>query len=188
MEMKQVCVFFAEGFEEIEALTVVDLLRRADVPVKMAGIAGKKDATGSHGIRVGMDAGIDEIALEDVEMLVLPGGMPGTKYLGACEELVSLLKRADERKIRIGAICAAPSVLGDLGLLKGKKAVCYPGFEERLTGADVLTVPAVTDGHITTSRGLGTAVPFALEIIANLKGKEEAKRIAESVIYAGALV
>jgi len=181
--MKNVYVFFAEGFEEIEALTVVDLLRRADVPVKMTGIAGKGSATGSHGICVGMDASIEEVSLEETEMLILPGGMPGTKYLGACETLVSLLKEADARKIRIGAICAAPSILGDLGFLNGRKAVCYPGFEERLTGAEVLTEQAVTDGHITTSRGMGTAIPFALEILTHLKGKREADRIAASVIY-----
>lgn len=181
--MKNVYVFFAEGFEEIEALTVVDLLRRAELSVKMTGIAGKGSVTGSHGICVGMDASIDEVSLEQAQMLVLPGGMPGTKYLGACESLTSLLKQADEQKIRIGAICAAPSVLGDLGLLNGRKAVCYPGFEGRLTGAEVLEEQAVTDGHITTSRGLGTAIPFALEIITLLKGKEEAEKIAASVIY-----
>ena len=181
--MKNVYVFFAEGFEEIEALSVIDLLRRADIAVKMTGIAGKESVTGSHGICVGMDASIDEVSLENTEMLVLPGGMPGTKYLGACEALLSLLKAADAQKIRIGAICAAPSVLGDLGFLNGRKAVCYPGFEERLSGAEVLTEQAVTDGHITTSRGLGTAIPFALEIISLLKGKEEADKIAASVIY-----
>lgn len=181
--MKSVYVFFAEGFEEIEALTVVDLLRRADIPVKMTGIAGGGSVMGSHGICVGMDASIGEVSLENTEMLVLPGGMPGTKHLGACEALLSLLKAADERKIRIGAICAAPSVLGDLGFLNGRKAVCYPGFEERLSGAEVLENQAVTDGHITTSRGLGTAIPFALEIISLLKGKEEADRIAATVIY-----
>ena len=162
---------------------MVDLLRRAELSVKMTGIAGKGSVTGSHGICVGMDASIDEVSLEQAQMLVLPGGMPGTKYLGACEALTSLLKQADEQKIRIGAICAAPSVLGDLGLLNGRKAVCYPGFEGRLTGAEVLEEQAVTDGHITTSRGLGTAIPFALEIITLLKGKEEAEKIAASVIY-----
>lgn len=181
--MKNVYVFFAEGFEEIEALTVVDLLRRADIPVKMVGIAGEDPAVGSHGISVGMNLSIDRVTIEETEMLVLPGGMPGTRYLGACEALTSLLKEADRRGIRIGAICAAPSVLGDLGLLNGRKAVCYPGFEERLKGAEVLEVPAVTDGHITTSRGLGTAIPFALEIISGLKGREEADHIAASVIY-----
>ena len=148
--MKNVFVFFAEGFEEIEALTVVDLLRRAEIPVKMTGISGEGDVTGSHGIRVGMDTSVDEVRLENTEMLVLPGGMPGTRYLGGCEELTSLLKEADKEQIRIGAICAAPSVLGDLGLLKGRKAVCYPGFEERLTGAKVLKEEVVTDGHIFT--------------------------------------
>lgn len=181
--MKNVYVFFAEGFEEIEALTVVDLLRRADISVKMTGIPGAGSVTGSHGICVGMDISIDEVSLEEAAMLVLPGGMPGTKHLGACEKLAALLKKADEQKIRIGAICAAPSVLGDLGLLNGKKAVCYPGFEERLEGAEVLREQVVTDGHITTSRGMGTAIPFGLEMISRLKSEEEAERIAEAIIF-----
>jgi 4-methyl-5(b-hydroxyethyl)-thiazole monophosphate biosynthesis len=181
--MKQVYVFFAEGFEEIEGLTVVDLLRRAGIPVQMAGIAGAEDVTGSHGIRVGMDTEIGKVSLEEAEMLVLPGGMPGTKYLGASREVTTLLKGAEKKGVRIGAICAAPSVLGDLHLLEGKRAVCYPGFEERLYGANVETEEAVTDGLITTSRGLGTAIPFALEIIRVLKGEEKAKEIGASVIY-----
>lgn len=181
--MKNVYVFFAEGFEEIEALTVVDLLRRADVSVKMTGISGEGSVTGSHGICVGMDTSIDEVSLEEAAMLVLPGGMPGTKHLGACEKLTALLKKADEQKIRIGAICAAPSVLGDLGLLRGKKAVCYPGFEERLAGAEVLREPVVTDGHITTGRGMGAAIPFGLEMISCLKSEEESGRIGEAIIF-----
>lgn len=181
--MKNVYVFFAEGFEEIEALTVVDLLRRAQIPAVMTGITGNGDVTGSHGIRIGMDASIEDVSLENAAMLVLPGGMPGTRHLGACEKLAELLREADAQKIRIGAICAAPSVLGDMGLLKGRKAVCFPGFEERLTGAEVQTAKAVTDGHITTSRGMGTAIPFGLEIIRLLKGEEEAERIGSSIIY-----
>ncbi|MDE6907833.1 MAG: DJ-1/PfpI family protein [Lachnospiraceae bacterium] len=181
--MKNVYVFLAEGFEEIEALTVVDLLRRAELSVKMAGISGAGRVTGSHGICVEADISIDEVSLEETAMLVLPGGMPGTKHLGACEKLTALLKKADEQKIRIGAICAAPSVLGDLGLLNGKKAVCYPGFEERLAGAEVLREPVVTDGHITTGRGMGAAIPFGLEMISCLKSEEESGRIGEAIIF-----
>ncbi len=186
--MSKVYVFLADGFEEIEGLTVVDLLRRAGKEVETVSIMGRKQIEGSHKIKVEADALFEKTDFTEGKMLVLPGGMPGTKHLGAYKPLTDMLCDWDARGKQLAAICAAPSVFGDLGILKGKEAVCYPGFEERLTGADVLTVPAVTDGHITTSRGLGTAVPFALEIIANLKGKEEAKRIAESVIYTGALV
>lgn len=181
--MSKVGVFFAEGFEEIEGLTVVDILRRAQVEVAMVSISDSKKVTGSHGIVIETDVLLSEAKTEEMDMLVLPGGMPGTKYLGACETLTELLKKADKEQKGIAAICAAPSVLGDLGLLKGKKAVCYPGFEERLTGAEVLQVPFVTDGNITTSRGMGTAIPFALELTARLVGKEKAEEIGKSIIY-----
>ena len=118
-----------------------------------------------------------------MDMLVLPGGMPGTMNLAACEKLTEALKKADQEKRGIAAICAAPSMLGDLGFLKGKKAVCYPGFESRLTGAEVLAVPVVTDGHITTSRGMGTAIAFALELTKRLKDEETAKQVGRSILY-----
>ena len=109
--------------------------------------------------------------------------MPGTRYLGECERLKGFLVEADARKSRIAAICAAPTVLGSLGFLKGKRAVCYPGMEEGLLGAEVSQEEVVTDGHITTSRGLGTAIAFALELVTLLKGNEEAERLARSVVY-----
>lgn len=181
--MKKIGVFFAEGYEEIEALTVVDICRRCGLGVDMVSVTEELMVTGSHGIGVRMDKGFSSADFQEYDMAVLPGGMPGTKHLGACEKLTALLKKADEQKIRIGAICAAPSVLGDLGLLRGKKAVCYPGFEESLAGAEVLREQVVTDGHITTSRGMGTAIPFGLEMISCLKGEEEAERIAEAIIF-----
>lgn len=181
--MSKVYIVFAEGFEEIEGLTVVDLLRRAGIQVQMVGLDTDGMVTGAHGIRVQMDTDLTGIELKDAKALVLPGGMPGTKYLGASSRLGELLKEADSRKIRLGAICAAPSVLGGLGLLQGKRAVCYPGFEERLIGAEVSQEPVVTDGHITTSRGMGTAIDFGLELITVLKGREESERISSSIIY-----
>ena len=117
------------------------------------------------------------------DLLVLPGGMPGTLHLGEHQGLAKLLGDFNARGKRIAAICAAPSVLGGLGLLKGKKAVCYPGFEDKLTGAAVETKEVVTDGNITTSRGLGTAIPFALELISLLFGEEKAEEIRKSVVY-----
>ena len=175
-------VFFGQGFEEIEAVTPVDLLRRAELPVKTVGVGGK-EITGAHGITVMCDLTEEEASPEGLDMIVLPGGMPGTTNLAACEKLTEALKKADQEKRGIAAICAAPSVLGDLEFLKGKKAVCYPGFESRLTGAEVLAVPVVTDGHITTSRGMGTAIAFALELTKRLKDEETAKQVGRSILY-----
>ena len=181
--MSRVGIFLADGFEEIEGLTVVDILRRAGIDISMISINGKKKVTGAHGIALDTDEDIVQCDPDKLDMLVLPGGMPGTTNLAACEKLTEALKKADQEKRGIAAICAAPSVLGDLGFLKGKKAVCYPGFESRLTGAEVLAVPVVTDGHITTSRGMGTAIAFALELKKRLKDEETAKQVGRSIIY-----
>ena len=181
--MRRVGNYHADGFQEIEALTVVDILRRAGIDISMISINGKKKVTGAHGIALDTDEDIVQCDPDKLDMLVLPGGMPGTTNLAACEKLTEALKKADQEKRGIAAICAAPSVLGDLGFLKGKKAVCYPGFESRLTGAEVLAVPVVTDGHITTSRGMGTAIAFALELTKRLKDEETAKQVGRSIIY-----
>ena len=181
--MSRVGIFLADGFEEIEGLTVVDILRRAGIDISMISINGKKKVTGAHGIALDMDEDIVQCDPDKLDMLVLPGGMPGTTNLAACEKLTEALKKADQEKRGIAAICAAPSVLGDLGFLKGKKAVCYPGFESRLTGAEVLAVPVVTDGHIPTSRGMGTAIAFALELTKRLKDEETAKQVGRSILY-----
>lgn len=183
--MSNVYVFFADGFEEIEGLTVIDVLRRAGLSVHMVSISGKTEVTGSHGIRVLTEQNIDQVQEDSGDLLVLPGGMPGTLNLGACEALKQKLQTAKEKGVRVGAICAAPSILGDLGLLNGKKAVCYPGFEERLTGAAVGREPVVTQDHITTSRGMGTAIDFALELVRLMAGKEKASSVAESILYKG---
>lgn len=181
--MSRVGIFLADGFEEIEGLTVVDILRRAGIDISMISINGKKKVTGAHGIALDTDEDIVQCDPDKLDMLVLPGGMPGTTNLAACEKLTEALKKADQEKRGIAAICAAPSVLGDLGFLKGKKAVCYPGFESRLTGAEVLAVPVVTDGHITTSRGMGPAIAFALELTKRLKDEETVKQVGRSILY-----
>ncbi len=181
--MSRVYVFLAEGFEEIEGLTVVDILRRAGVETGMISIGEDRMVRGSHGIAVQADALLKDTDCSDAELLVLPGGMPGTKHLGACEKLTGLLKEFHSQGKKLAAICAAPSVLGDLGLLKGKDAVCYPGFEERLTGARVLQVPVAVDGNVTTSRGMGTAIPFALSLVSQLVSEEKAGELSEGIIY-----
>lgn len=181
--MNKVFIFLAEGFEEIEGLTVVDLLRRAKIDVKMISISNTLEVTGGHGIQVTADEIFEKQDFSDAEMMVLPGGMPGTLNLGGHDRLKELLEMSYEDGKQIAAICAAPSVLGDMGILKGKKATCYPGFEERLTGAHTTLNEVEKDGNIMTSRGLGTAIPFALALIEHFQGKTEAEKIGNSIIY-----
>lgn len=181
--MSKAYVFLADGFEEIEGLTVVDILRRAEVHVCTTSIMGTEKIVGAHQIEVKADAKYEDCDFEDGDLFVLPGGMPGTRYLGQYEPLCKLLKEKDQQGVYLAAICAAPSVLGDLGLLKGRKAICYPGFEERLTGAEVTFEKVVTDGHITTSMGMGTAIPFALRLVELLCGAQKAQEIKKSIRY-----
>lgn len=176
-------VFLAAGFEEVEALTPVDLLRRAGKTVQTVGIGGK-EITGARGITVTADLTDTEMQLDDsLEMIVLPGGMPGTLNLKASDAVQAALRFMDGKQRPIAAICAAPTVLGAAGLLKGRNAVCYPGMEEGLTGANAGTDAVCTDGHITTSRGAGTAMDFALELIRVLCGAQKSDEIAKSVVY-----
>ena len=181
--MSKVCVFLADGFEEIEGLTVVDILRRAGIETETVSVMGRKEILGAHGIKVEADKTFEEAGADKADMLVLPGGMPGTLNLKACTGLIELLKSFDRDKKYIAAICAAPSILAELGILKGRKACSYPSFEDKLNGADVVREPAVTDGHITTGRGMGTAIPFALRLTALLAGEAKAEEIKESIVY-----
>lgn len=181
--MKKVSVFLADGCEEIEALTVVDILRRAGVHTDMVSITGKTEITGAHQIRILADVLYENMDFGETDMLVLPGGMPGTKHLQEHRGLAELLCAFDKEEKYLAAICAAPSVLGGLGLLKGKKACCYPSFEEKLTGAEVVTEPAVQDGRVITGRGMGTAIPFALKLTEVLCGSEKAQEIQRSVLF-----
>lgn len=181
--MNKIYVFLADGFEEIEGLTVVDLVRRAGLDVETVSITGSKEINGAHGIRVLADRLFEEGSLNDGDMLVLPGGMPGTRTLQAHEGLKLLLLDYQARNKKISAICAAPSVLGAHGLLQGKRATCYPGFEEKLLGATAVEDRVVIDGNIITSRGLGTAIDFSLEIITLFLGKEASEKVAKAVIY-----
>lgn len=181
--MSKVSLFLADGFEEIEGLTVVDLLRRAKIEVETVSIMGRKEIMGAHQIEVKADTVFEQADFATVDMLVLPGGMPGTLHLKEHAGVREQILQFYENEKAVAAICAAPTVFGDLGILKGKAAVCYPGMEEGLTGADVKYDGVVTDGVITTSRGLGTAIDFALRLIEVLGGKETADKIAEQVVY-----
>lgn len=183
MHMKKAAVFFGTGYEEIEALTVVDLLRRAGVEVTCVAIDDAKQVMGAHHINVEMDAGISGLDFDSFDILVCPGGMPGTKNLEACKALCDQLVRFAQCGRLIGAICAAPSIFGHLGLLKGKKACIYPDMEAELTGAEVTYEPVTQSENIITSRGMGTAIPFALQIIANLLDKPAADDLAARIVY-----
>ena len=181
--MSKVLIFMAEGHEEIEALTVVDLLRRAGIDIYTVSITGEKKVTGSHGITTVCDKLIETVNFDDADMLVLPGGMPGTIHLGECELLMDQVHGFNTSKKGLAAICAAPTVFGKAGLLEGKTATCYPGMEGDLKGANTSTDAVCHDGHIITSRGMGTAIPFALEIIRTFQGDEAAEKLAKSIVY-----
>lgn len=180
--MKKVFAFLADGFEEVEALAVIDLLKRAKIDTVMVSIMGTLTVTGAHKIQVIADKLYSEIDYKEADLLFFPGGGTGTKNLKAHKELADALLdfAADDTK-RIAAICAAPSVLGLLNILHGKKAVCYPGFEDQLLGAEVVTDGVVTDGRITTAKGMGVSIDLGLELIKLLIDKETADTIKEQI-------
>ena len=177
-----VYLFLAEGFEEVEALTPVDFMRRADIEVTTVGVGGEY-ITGAHGITVKADVCDSDVSANDadIEMVVLPGGMPGTLNLKASAKVNEFIDCAYDKGAFIGAICAAPSILGEKGLLKGKMAVCYPGFEDKLLGATVFQAGVICDGNIITATAAGAAVDFAAQLIAALKGDEAADAVLEAV-------
>lgn len=179
----KIAVFMATGFEEIEGLTVVDLCRRAGIEVDMVSVTTENFVTGSHGIAIQTDKRLSELTWSEYDMLVLPGGMPGTKNLEACEELMEHVEDFCRKEKWIGAICAAPTVFGHRGLLQGRKACCYPEMEGELLGAKVSMDAVSVDGRIITSRGMGTAIEFGLAIIENLISKEKADKLASAIVY-----
>ncbi len=178
-------VFFADGFEEIEALTVTDILFRAGMPTLTVSLNDKPIVTSSHDVTIVTDITIDALDFGSVDMAVLPGGMPGTARLAACSTLTDgLLKMAAENR-PLAAICAAPSVLAGLGLLNGRKAACHPSVEAKLAdgGAELSFEPVAVDGPFITSRGMGTAIDFALALVSRCLGAAEARRIADAICY-----
>ncbi|MDF3000583.1 MAG: DJ/PfpI family protein [Bacillota bacterium] len=177
-----VYVHLADGFEEIEALAVVDILRRAEIPVKSVSIADSLVVRGAHDIYINADLIFEEADYDLCEMIILPGGMPGTKNLAAHEGLASNLKHFAAKGKWLAAICAAPSVLGGLSLLEGKRATSFPGFEEQLFGANYTEERVVRDGNFLTSRGPGTAIEFGLAIVALLKNEETAQKLRKAMI------
>ncbi len=174
-------VFLANGFEEIEALAPVDFLLRLGVDVKTVGVSGKF-CRGAHGINVEADLALEDVELNDnLEGIILPGGMPGAENLNNSEAVQKAIDYCAENGKIIGAICAAPFILGRKGLLNGKNATCFPGFEEELSGATVLSDGVVTDGNIVTAKGAGVAWEFGAAIGALLNSEEKALQILRGI-------
>lgn len=176
----RVLVPLAEGFEEIEAVTVIDVLRRAGVEV-ISAFLEKNPVSGSHAISVTADKNIDDITSSDFDCIALPGGMPGSTNLRDDRRVIDLVRGLSAKDKFIAALCAAPLVLGHAGVLKGKRATCYPGIEDQMTGATPVPDPVVRDGKVITGRGPGCAIPFALELVSALAGREAAERLRESM-------
>ena len=180
--MKKVALFLANGFEEIEALGTIDILRRAQIPVETISITDDKKVTGAHDIPVLADKTFAELDFSTIDVLVLPGGMPGAKHLNEHEELKKKVKEYAEKGKNVAAICAAPMVLGGLGLLDGKKATCYPGFESELIGAKATGEKVVVDENIVTGKGPGFVFDFALQLVETIAGIGTRKEVQDGLL------
>ena len=183
--MPKTAMILAPGLEEVEALTVVDLLRRAGIECRMLSLDGTEAVTGSHGIAVQADGAFPSRDLNELDGLILPGGMPGATNLAQSEALLDALRRFSSAGKLTAAICAAPTVLAKAGLLKGVRACCYPSREAELAeaGALVSRESAVRDGTIVTSRGMGTAVDFGLHLVEYFQGEEKARELARAIVW-----
>lgn len=181
--MKKALMLFAEGFETVEALMVVDILRRGKVEVTMASITEEENVVSSHGVCVGMDRTLGEVDVEEYDAVILPGGIPGSIHLGESEAVKKTILAMNEAGKIVSAICAAPGVLGKYGLLEGKTACSYPDYEKNLTGANVVRTAVAVDGNIVTSRGLGTAEQFGFVLLSLLEGEEKALQIKKAIVY-----
>lgn len=182
---KKAAIFLADGCEEIEALTVVDILYRAGIPLTKVSISDHTEVTSSHEVTFHADTTVDQLRFDEYDMLILPGGMPGTINLEACRPLTDQLTAFAKAGKEVAAICAAPSILADLGLLKGVRATCNPSKDDALKagGADLVYEPVVETGNIITSRAMGTAIPFALKIVEHYLGKESADALQANILY-----
>ncbi|MGN1133879.1 MAG: DJ-1 family glyoxalase III [Oscillospiraceae bacterium] len=172
-----VYVFLADGFEETEALAPVDVLRRGGAEVKTVGVTGEY-VKGSHGIVVKPDITINDVLFAEIDMIVLPGGMPGTINLMSDDKVNETIDYCTENDKYVAAICAAPMILGEKGLLDGKCAICFPGFEEHLKGAKLSEDKVVADGKIITAKGAGVAIPFGLKLLETLTSAEKSNEVA----------
>lgn len=177
-----VYMFLAPGFEEAEAIVPLDLLRRAGIEILTAGVGGR-NIKGSHGITISCDLMAEELIWDKPDMIILPGGMPGTKNLAKSPKVIEYIRLCAEEDRYIAAICAAPSIIGKMGLLSGKRATCFPGYEDALAGASISKSSVCTDGKIITARAAGAAFEFAESIIFALKGETASKSVLDSVYY-----
>lgn len=180
--MKTIFVFLADGFEEIEAITPIDVLRRAGLNVQTVSVMDKQTVSGAHGIPVVADKMFADIHLEDAEMLLLPGGLPGATNLDAHQGLSDMILAFASEGKALAAICAAPLVYGNRGLLQGKKATCYPGFESYLTGAEYTAALVETDGNFITAKGPGAAMDFAFAIVEKYCGTEKVNELKSGMM------
>ena len=175
-------LFLASGFEEIESIVVIDILRRSNMEITIVSIEKQLEVTGSHHITIKTDVIFENVIFENIEWLILPGGMPGTTNLNKHEKLKEIIKKHYEKGGSIAAICAAPLILGDMNLLQGKSATCYPGYESHLKGALLSHEKVVDAGNIVTAKGAGVTIPFDLKIIEKSKGMDKAQEIANKIM------
>lgn len=181
--MAKTAIFLADGYEEIEALAVVDIFRRAGIETDMVSITDELLTNGSHNIRVMADKLLKDICFDEYDMLVLPGGLKGMQNLEACEVLMNKIDLFYENDKYIAAICASPSIFGRRGILNGRDATAYPGFEDELKGATVVDAGAVRNGHVITGRSMGSAIEFGLLLVETLLGQDKAEEIAKQIVY-----
>lgn len=181
--MSRVVVMLADGFEEVEGLTVVDILRRGGIETITASVMGRLEIISSHDIQLKADTLIEEVRFEEIDMIVLPGGLKGKENLENCAPLMEKVDEFHAKGKYLAAICAAPTILGHRGILRGRKAACYGGMEDQLTGAEVSFDKVAVDGHVITSRGMGTSVAFGLRLLAVLKDEKSADEMAAKIMY-----
>lgn len=175
-----VYMFLADGFEEVEALTPLDMLRRAQIPVCTVGVGGEY-IRGAHDIVVKSDCAPTNVILDDMTAVILPGGMPGTLNLEKSDDVQRTITYAMQNNLTVAAICAAPSILGHAGYLDGRKATCYPGFENDLIGALATDASVVWDGNILTAKGAGVALDFAFELVSHLASEEKSAELRGAI-------
>lgn len=182
MSRYKIAVQLAEGFEEIEAVSIIDVLRRAKLDVTTVSITGKPVVKGSHNIKISADKLFEEVNYNEIDMIVLPGGMPGATNLNSHSGMRKVILEFNKNKKSLGAICAAPLVFGNLGILENKNATCYPGFESQLEGANTTGTDVEQANNIVTGKGAGVAIKFALKIVETIKGEDFANDLAKKMI------
>ncbi len=184
--MAKVYEFLSNGFEDIEALAPVDILRRGGIDVKTVSITGSKTVETSHGIKLETDLLIEDITdFSDVDAMVLPGGLPGATNLNKHEQLRKILLEQYQKGRVVAAICAAPLVLGSIGILQGKRATCYPGFEKRMTGATYTQEQVTVDGNIITGKGPGASLDFGFAILGKFVSEDAVAQLKQQMMYIG---